>query len=83
MTINVSIRAAEAARLLDNLVLVDVFAEIEADSLAACMASPADAVSDRERLWMLMKSVQVIRDKLQAVIDDEKIITARSTEAMS
>lgn len=72
--LSVEARAAAAARLLEDEVLMAVFAEIEAECVASWVATGFNASPDRERVWTFMKAVQRIKGSLEAMIVDGKLV---------
>jgi hypothetical protein len=67
------VRGARAKALIDDALLAEAFARLEADYVAAWRASPARDQDVRERLWQAVNVVGLVRDHLTRVLNDGKL----------
>jgi hypothetical protein len=65
------VRGAQAKALIDNELLAEAFARLDADYIAAWRATPA--TDARERLWQATQIVGKVRDHLTAVLSNGKL----------
>jgi len=61
------VRGAHAKALMDNELLQEAFAKLEADYIGAWRASPARDTDARERLWQAVNVLGKVRDHLGQV----------------
>ena len=67
------VRGAQAKALIDNELLAEAFARLDADYIAAWRATPARDTDARERLWQATQIVGLVRDHLIAVLSNGKL----------
>jgi hypothetical protein len=67
------VRGAQAKALIDNELLAEAFARLDADYIAAWRATPARDTDARERLWQATQIVGLVRDHLAAVLSNGKL----------
>jgi hypothetical protein len=65
-------RGARAKELIDSEVLKDIFARIEDDYIAGWRATSARDTDARERLWLAVQVIGLVKDHL----DDGKLAQA-------
>jgi hypothetical protein len=70
-------KAARAASLLENDLLTEAFARLEADYIAAWKLTPARDNDGRERLWQAVQIVGKVKDHLAIVIENGKLAEAQ------
>jgi hypothetical protein len=68
-----SVRGAQAKALIDNELLAEAFARLDADYIAAWRATPARDTDARERLWQATQIVGKVRDHLTSVLNNGKL----------
>jgi hypothetical protein len=68
-----TVRGAQAKALLDNELLAEAFARLDADYIAAWRATPVRDTDARERLWQATQIVGKVRDHLTAVLNNGKL----------
>lgn len=73
-----SARAAQAARLLDDPLLVEVLDGIEQAAIKQWGATKPDDVEGREWAWNMLKASQRVRGALEGIIDDGKVEASRA-----
>jgi hypothetical protein len=61
------VRGAHAKALMDNELLQEAFAKLEADYIAAWRTTPARDTDARERLWQAVNVLGKVRDHLGQV----------------
>jgi hypothetical protein len=66
-------RAARAARLLDDDLLIEAFATLDRDYLKAWRATAARDTDARERLWQAVQIVAKVRDHLAGVVTNGRL----------
>ena len=66
-------RAEQARAALDNEVLADAFATLEADYIKAWRETPARDTDGRERLWQAVQIVGKVKQHLQSAVNDGKV----------
>lgn len=66
-------RAAHAARLLEDELLVEAFSELDREYIKAWRATPVRDTDARERLWQATQIVGKVRDHLGRVVNDGKL----------
>lgn len=66
-------RGGQAQSLLNNELLQDAFAKLEADYLDAWKRSPARDTDGRERLWQAVQIVQRVKEHLGHVASGGKL----------
>ena len=71
-------RAAQAARLLDDPLLVEVLDGIEQAAINAWASTAMDAVEHREMAYQSLKASRRVRDTLKGVIDNGLVEAARA-----
>jgi hypothetical protein len=64
------VRGARAKALMDNELLQEAFAKLEADYIGAWRATPARDTDARERLWQAVNVLGKIRDHIGRVAAD-------------
>jgi hypothetical protein len=67
------VRGARAKALIDNELLAEAFARLDADYIAAWRTTPARDTDARERLWQATQIVGKVRDHLTAVLSNGKL----------
>ena len=82
------VRGARAKSLMDNELLQEAFAKLEADYIGAWKTTPARDTDARERLWTAINVLGKIKDHLGRVAADGKLaqrqldeFAAKATEA--
>jgi hypothetical protein len=70
-------KAERAKQLLENELLVEAFATLEADYIAAWKLTPARDSDGRERLWQAVQIVGKVRDHLGKTIENGKLANAQ------
>lgn len=73
-------RAAQAQRLLDDVMLKDAFKGLEEAYTAAWRATTIDDVSGREKLFLAINVVGKVRDHLQSIVNNGKLAQAELKE---
>ena len=69
-------RGERARLLLDDDLLKDAFALIEADCVVQWKGTAPANVAGREKLWQQLKAIEAVKAKLQQAIADGKIAKA-------
>lgn len=69
-------RGARAKELMDSELLKDIFARIEADCIAGWCATSARDTDARERLWVAVQVIGLVRDHLVIIANDGKLAQA-------
>jgi hypothetical protein len=69
-------RGACAKELTDSEVLKDIFARIEADYIAGWRATSARDTDARERLWLAVGVIGLVRDHLVIIANNGKLAQA-------
>jgi hypothetical protein len=69
-------RAERAKALLNDEVLKDAFAQIEADCVAQWKSTSALSHKKREKLWAELKAIESLKGKLQSFADTGRLIQA-------
>ena len=64
------VRGARAKALMDNELLQEAFAKLEADYIGAWRATPARDTDARERLWQAVNVLGKVRDHIGHVAAD-------------
>jgi hypothetical protein len=72
-------RAARAAALLENELLAEAFAKLDADYVRAWRVTPARDVAAREKLWQAVNVVGLVRDHLAKIISGGTLAAAELT----
>jgi hypothetical protein len=67
------VRGARAKALLDNELLAESFAKLEADYIAAWRITPARDTDARERLWQAVNIVGKVKEHIGRVAADGKL----------
>lgn len=70
-------RALRAQALMDDELLVEAFATLEADYIAAWKLTPACDDDGRERLWQAVQIIARVKDHLGCVIENGKLANAQ------
>jgi len=70
--------AQGAIELLKSETLKKAFAEIEADVLSLWRGSTYSDTETREKLWMQLHALEMVKSKLQSMVDGAKIATANA-----
>lgn len=70
-------KAARAQGLLANELLLEAYATIEADLIAAWIASPARDTDGRERCWAAVQANRKHKAYLESVVNDGKLAAAQ------
>ena len=73
-------KASRAQELLDNDLLGEAFATLEANYTAAWRATVIDDVAAREKLFLAINVVAKVRDHLMAVVANGKLAQAELKE---
>jgi hypothetical protein len=66
-------RAARAKALVNDELLQEGFKLFEEDLLRIWRNSPTGASVERERVWSMMKAIDMVRKHLEGVIADGKV----------
>jgi hypothetical protein len=69
-------RGARAKELIDSEVLKDIFARIDADYIAGWRATSARDTDARERLWLAVQVIGLVKDHLVIIANDGKLAQA-------
>jgi hypothetical protein len=69
-------RAARAKELLNDPLLSEALASMEADYIAAWRATRPEQTDDRERLYIAVNQAGVFRDRLNAVVSNGSLAQA-------
>lgn len=69
-------KAMRAHNLLDNELLTETFAALEAAYTSAWRATTIEDVSGREKLFLAINIVGKVRDHLHAVVNNGKLAAA-------
>jgi hypothetical protein len=69
-------RGARAKALLESEVLKEVFAQIEADYIEGWRRTSARDTDARERLWLAVQILGVVKDHLVIIANDGKLAQA-------
>ncbi|HYZ44677.1 MAG TPA: hypothetical protein VE667_07450 [Xanthobacteraceae bacterium] len=69
-------RGARAKELIDSEVLKDIFGRIEADYIAGWRATSARDTDARERLWLAVQVIGLVKDHLVIIANDGKLAQA-------
>jgi hypothetical protein len=69
-------RGARAKALLESELLKQVFAQIEADYIEGWRRTSARDTDARERLWLAVQVVGIVKDHLVIVANDGKLAQA-------
>jgi hypothetical protein len=67
------VRGARAKALIDDELLAEAFARLDADYIAAWRATPARDTDARERLWQAVQIVGKVRDHLSTALSNGKL----------
>lgn len=70
-------RGDEAARLLEQPLLVEAFAVLKTEIDGAWREAPARDVEGRERLWLMRKLVDRVEEHLVAVVETGRMARAK------
>ena len=73
-------KASRAQELLDNDLLGEAFATLEANYTAAWRATVVDDVAAREKLFLAINIVGKVRDHLNATVANGRLAQAELTE---
>lgn len=73
-------RGLNARHLMENELLVEAFATVRAELMAAWEGSPAADEKGREKLWLMLKLLNKIPGHLETVMNDGKIAEADLVE---
>ena len=74
------ISGARAEQLLDNELLTEAFAALEAGYVSAWRATAIDDLNGREKLFLAINVVGKVRDHLGAVVANGKLAEAELKE---
>ena len=66
-------RGAQAAALLENVLLAETFARLEADYIAAWKTWAASDTEGRERLWVAVNVLGKVQDHIRRVLSDGRL----------
>ena len=69
-------RAAQAKALLENELIAEAFARLDADYLAAWRASAPRDTDARERLWLAIQVAGKVREHLASVVANGRLAQA-------
>jgi hypothetical protein len=69
-------RGARAKELIHSEVLKDIFTRIEADYIAGWRATSARDTDARERLWLAVQVMGLVKDHLVIIANDGKLAQA-------
>ena len=70
-------RGEQAARLLSEPLLVETLELIELEYTQEWKNSPVRDVEGREKLWLMVRTVQKLRSELEAVLETGKLAQHR------
>lgn len=70
-------RGARAADLLENDLLKEAFAKLEADYIAAWRATAPDNQIGREKLYLAINVIGKVKEHLTQVVSDGKVAAAQ------
>ena len=70
-------RALRAQQLMDDSLLLEAFASLESDYIAAWKLTPARDNDGRERLWQAVQIVAKVKDHLGSLIENGKLANAQ------
>jgi hypothetical protein len=70
------VRAARARELLESELMKEIFTQLEADYIAAWRNSGARDTDARERLWLAVQVLGVVKDHLIIVANNGKLAQA-------
>lgn len=73
-------KALRAQELLDNELLTEAFATLEANYTSAWRATTIDDVSGREKLFLAINIVGKVRDHLMTIVANGKLAQAELKE---
>ena len=76
--IDAEVRAHQAARLLDDPLLVEVLDEIEQAAINAWASTSLAAVDQRELAYHSLKASRRVRDTLKGVVDNGLVAASRA-----
>jgi hypothetical protein len=76
------VRGAKAAALLENELLQESFARLEADYIAAWRITAARDADARERLWIAVNVLGKVKEHLGKVAADGKLAQRQIDEMM-
>jgi hypothetical protein len=74
---DLEMRAARAASLMNDPFLSEILDRLRDDAIAAWEQTSTDGAGQREFSWMMVKTVNRLRNVIQGYIDEPKI-TARA-----
>jgi len=77
MTDDVS-RAAQAQRLMDDPMLIEILDKIEQAAIDAWASTAMDAVEHREMAYQSLKASRRIRETLKGVVDNGLVAASRA-----
>lgn len=77
----IKVRAANAAQLLENKLLVESLEAIESEILRQWEDCPARDTEGREELWKYYKIAKKFRGVLQGVVENGKVILERERKS--
>lgn len=66
-------RGVRARELLDNPLMVESFAAVRSEYISAWEQSPARDAEGREKLWLMVRTMDKIRGHLEQMVDNGKI----------
>jgi hypothetical protein len=69
-------RGARATELLESALMKDIFTRLEADYIAGWRNTLAGDTDARERLWLAVQVIGVVRDHLIIVANNGKLARA-------
>jgi hypothetical protein len=74
-------RARDAAAMLENPLFNEAIDLLRNETMQAWVGTKADAVADRERLWVMVKMADRLRGYFQGVVDEGRFAASRVTKA--
>ena len=77
--VNNEARAAQAKRLLDDPLLVEVLDQIEAAAVTVWRSTAAADTDARERAYYTIKASERVRNTLQGIVDNGLIEARRAS----
>jgi hypothetical protein len=76
-------RSERAQALLDDPLLVDAFAALEAKWLSAWRNSPSRDSDGREKIWLHLKALEELKGQLESVLTDGIVARDQLTKLRS
>jgi hypothetical protein len=73
-------RAEQAQRILSDPLVVEAFATLERDCVEEWRRAPARDVEGRERLWLMLKLVEKLRQHFAGLVETGQLASRRIAE---